>query len=171
MIAPTIVGNVWASLISLLQLQYGLHLVGTLGIDRHMAFIFMRLWFLLDHAVRHDVSEALAIYEALIGVTLVVSFGSLALLTQTLVRWLVGSAWEDIRVPLIIALSLVLFARLLYRMLVRETIGAVVAFEALFGRISRGDLDRLIEEAKKAIDAQAKGIPATSSMTSKEDRG
>lgn len=153
-VAPTLVGNIWASLVSFLQLQYGLHLIGSLGIDRHMAFVFMRLWFLLERNVRQEISEAIAIYEALVGVIVAVSFGIFAFFAQGIWRGVVEGSWGNARLPLVIALSLLLLARLLYRVLLREAVGAVVAFEALFGRLSRGDLDRLIEEARKAIEAQ-----------------
>ena len=100
-------------------------------------------------------SEALAVYEAIVGVLVVGTFGATAFLIKAGILWWTYAPGAAVQQALLTGLLLILFLRVLYQVLVREALSAVVVFEALFGRLSRGDLDRIIEEARKAIEAQS----------------
>jgi hypothetical protein len=145
-VAPTIVGNIAASLASSLFVQYGLAYSQALTFERHILFVIQRLWFSLDKQIRQDVSDASAVADALIGSLVALVFGVLAFLVYFLLEYLRGRT-EGLL--LLIAVLLVLLVWFSYSLLARETVGVVVTFEALLGRVSPAVLEQMIGLARE----------------------
>lgn len=167
-LCPTMVGNIVGSYLAYLSLQHGLQFLGTRAFERHMTFVLTRMWYSLPGELRREVSDGLAEPEALIGALTALVLGVVLFLGKGLMLGLAGS-WPLARLPFGIAALVVVLIWLTYSALVRQSITVSAVYEALFGQISRSELDRIIEQAKSAIAAQtATGAAATGAKAKTE---
>jgi hypothetical protein len=156
-LVPTLLGNIVSSYLSYLSLQYGLQFLSTRAFERHMTFVLTRLWYSLPPELRREVSDGLAESEALIGSATAIALGAALFLGKALVLALTGS-WGSARLPFGLAAAGAALTWLVYSALVKQSVTAGAVYEALFGYVSRSELDRIIEQAKGAMAAQTEAV-------------
>lgn len=164
-VAPTILGNVAASTLSGLFIQYGLGSVHPLALVRQMMFVLTRLWFRLPDRLRQEVSESFAQIEALLGAMTAVVLGSVAFLARGLFRatQLYLGPRPDLLNDVVlgppgssvgIAVVLWFVAWVIYEVVVKQMSASMGIYEALFGHVSPAELERVIQQAQQAASSQ-----------------
>jgi hypothetical protein len=168
--APTMLGNVTATWLARLTMQYGLRYMASRSLEQHMTFVLTRLWFQLPSEMRKEISESFAETEALLGSMTVVAMGALAFAVRGIrfvVAWLKAPHGDFISQVLFgpvgkdfaNALLLVLLAFIIYIVTVKRMAGGSALYDAIFGQFSAAQLEEVIEESKKALNPPAAPTP------------
>lgn len=164
--APTILGNVAATWLARLTMQYGLRYMASRSLEQHMTFVLTRLWFQLPPEMRREISESFAETEALLGSMTVVAIGAIAFAVRGItfmVAWLKGPHRDFMSEVLsgrvgrdfATGLLFVLLALIIYIVVVKRMAGGTALYDAIFGQFSAAELEEVIEESKKALNPQA----------------